>query len=302
MAFAASNTLAERCGPIGLQSSTWVPETHARLGSTVLALAPFLAVGAFLPTWTLYVVILLGTKRPLANGARVRRGQRRLPARARRRGTGRCRAAANRPRRWREPSRASASCRAARRAVPRARARPVASAGVVGSRCWHAQGPRTARADAAVAGVRPGVRVLRSSGRAVALPAGRARRRAGPRAQLAAELAWLVAIVFVLELMLLAPLVIYLVAARARRRTARAIPGMAGAATPLARLRTAGHGRTLLLVRRAAVVVAAVGRVPEVLERLAHGFADPNARGRPSCRPARRSDGSCSARPRPSRR
>lgn len=38
------------------------------LGSTVLALIPFVAVGAFLPTWTLYVVILLGTKRPLANG------------------------------------------------------------------------------------------------------------------------------------------------------------------------------------------------------------------------------------------
>ncbi len=38
------------------------------LGSTVLTLMPFVAVGAFLPTWTLYVVILLGTKRPLANG------------------------------------------------------------------------------------------------------------------------------------------------------------------------------------------------------------------------------------------
>ncbi len=37
-------------------------------GQTLVALAPFVAVGAFLPTWTLYVVILLGTKRPLANG------------------------------------------------------------------------------------------------------------------------------------------------------------------------------------------------------------------------------------------
>jgi hypothetical protein len=38
------------------------------IGRTLIALAPFVAVGAFLPTWTLYVVILLGTKRPLANG------------------------------------------------------------------------------------------------------------------------------------------------------------------------------------------------------------------------------------------
>ena len=37
-------------------------------GSTLIALVPFVAVGAFLPTWTLYVVVLLGTKRPLANG------------------------------------------------------------------------------------------------------------------------------------------------------------------------------------------------------------------------------------------
>jgi hypothetical protein len=39
------------------------------IGQTAIALVPYLAVGAFLPTWTLYVVILLGTKRPLANGA-----------------------------------------------------------------------------------------------------------------------------------------------------------------------------------------------------------------------------------------
>ncbi len=38
------------------------------VGQTLIALVPFVAVGAFLPTWTLYVVILLGTKRPLANG------------------------------------------------------------------------------------------------------------------------------------------------------------------------------------------------------------------------------------------
>jgi Sap, sulfolipid-1-addressing protein len=38
------------------------------IGQTLIALAPFVAVGAFLPTWTLYVVILLGTRRPLANG------------------------------------------------------------------------------------------------------------------------------------------------------------------------------------------------------------------------------------------
>ena len=43
-------------------------ETVRDFGQTLLALAPFVAVGAFLPTWTLYVVILLGTKRPLANG------------------------------------------------------------------------------------------------------------------------------------------------------------------------------------------------------------------------------------------
>ena len=73
-----------------------------------------------------------------------------------------------------------------------------------------------------------GLRVLRSSGSAVALPAGRARRRAGPRTDLwQRELAWLVAIVFVLEVMLLAPLVIYVAGARASRRAARALPGVA---------------------------------------------------------------------------
>ncbi len=37
------------------------------LGQTFLQLLPFLIAGAFLPTWTSYVIILLGTDRPFGN-------------------------------------------------------------------------------------------------------------------------------------------------------------------------------------------------------------------------------------------
>jgi hypothetical protein len=33
----------------------------------IAAVLPFVAAGAFLPTWTVYVILLLGTRRPLAN-------------------------------------------------------------------------------------------------------------------------------------------------------------------------------------------------------------------------------------------
>lgn len=37
------------------------------MGTTFLQLLPFLIAGAFLPTWTSYVIILLGTDRPFGN-------------------------------------------------------------------------------------------------------------------------------------------------------------------------------------------------------------------------------------------